>query len=319
MKLRDLVALRNTLLESISLDNLRCETDQLLQKIVSLPNVTSHIDAIYLHKIDEVKTYYKKILDILDQPPTSLLDLKSNIEAEIASRSQTFDKRGYLINGFVATDAADVAFERNERGMLIHSDTMATITGRIDLYSDWRYPGLEIGPGDGSWTKLMVANDPLYIVDIYPEFLASAKSQFTPEFQARVRPYNANQFSETPYNMLPTGQFGFVFAWNVFTFYPHFEMSIYLSEVFKLLRPGGVFLFSYNNCDRPENAGYAEEGWMSWMPNSMLSKLVTDLGFETLGFYDAETNVSWAEIKKPGHKHTIKAHQVMGEIVSITS
>lgn len=314
MKLRDLVALRNTLRESIALESLRQEADLLLQRIISIPNVASSINSEYVDQINSIAGYYRNIASMLDHPPAELLNLERDITAEIIDRTKTFNKRGYLINGLVATNTSDVVGERNERVQPMISETVEMIKSRIELYSDWRYPGLEIGPGDGHWTKFLVANDPLYIIDIYPEFLNSTKSQFTPEYQARLCAYHFDQFDNTPYQKLPLGQFGFVFAWNVFTFYPYVETLVYFKEIFNVMRPGGVFLFSYNNCDRPENASYAEEGWMSWMPRTQMEQLVTHIGFEIIGFYDAESNFSWAEVKKPGAKQTAKSHQVLGEI-----
>ena len=80
------------------------------------------------------------------------------------------------------------------------------------------------------------------------------------------------------------------------------------------MRPGGVFLFSYNDGDTPVGAGMAEGFSQSYMPKSLLIPLCESFGFEIVPFDSEDIHVSWIEIKRPGKLHTIKAHQVLGEI-----
>ena len=73
-------------------------------------------------------------------------------------------------------------------------------------------------------------------------------------------------------------------------------------------------LFTYNNCDIPAAAGYAENYFMSYVPKSMLIPLCESLGFEVVQTQDFEPAVSWIELKKPGTLTTVKASQALGEI-----
>jgi hypothetical protein len=96
----------------------------------------------------------------------------------------------------------------------------------------------------------------------------------------------------------------------------------YLKSVKELLRPGGVFMFSYNNGDMYECAAYAEGMWMSYIPKSMLVPMCESLGFEVLYTHESRgsgTAISWLELKKQGTLETVKAHQVMGEIKYINN
>lgn len=316
MKLYELVRLRNLLDESIALEELRVDTGTLLQRIDSLSSVAAGVAQDYAEPVKQIRNYYANILTMLDSPPKALAELRALIEEQIAILTLGWDKRGYTINGFFATNSTDAVTERNDRIMSIGTDTRKIVTNRIAAYSSWQYPGLEIGPGDGVWTSSLVASDPLYLIDNHKEFLDVTVSRFSEDYQRRLRPYiidrTTNDITE-----LPEGQIGFAFAWNVFNYFPQFELRAYLTQVYELLRPGGVLLFSYNNCDNPTQAGFAEDGWMSWMPKTLLATLVADIGFEVIAFFDPEVNVSWVEVKKPGTLATMKAHQVLGEIKTI--
>jgi SAM-dependent methyltransferase len=173
------------------------------------------------------------------------------------------------------------------------------------------YPALEIGCRDGEWTKFLIASDPLYLTDAHQEFLDSAVKDYPPEYQRRVRSYLVDN---DDYSILPKNQFNFIFSWNNFNYKSLDTLKQTLKQIYTLLRPGGVFMFSYNNGDLPAGAAYAENYFMSYMPKSLVIPMCQMLGFEIVYSEDHEPAFSWIEIRKPGELKTSKAHQVMGEI-----
>lgn len=237
------------------------------------------------------------------------------INQDIQQEAQKFYTDNYSLELQVESEALDNI--RKVRVMTLSDSLKETIINRIQLHTNWHYPALEIGCRDGEWTGYMVAADPLYITDQYRDFLQSTLSCFTPEYQRRLRDYLVR---DTNFGALPQAQFAFVFCWNFLNYRSLDTIKEYLKAVRDLLRPGGVFMFSYNNGDRHEQAGYAEGHWMSYMPKSMLIPMCESLGFEILHSEDTRnegTAVSWIEVKKPGELNTVKAHQVMGEIIRI--
>jgi hypothetical protein len=92
----------------------------------------------------------------------------------------------------------------------------------------------------------------------------------------------------------------------------------YLTEAFKMLRPGGTMMFSYNDGDTPNGAAYAENGAQSYLPKNHLLRICSELGFEIINSESYDNGViNWLEIRKPGTLSTIKAHQALGEIIRI--
>ena len=73
-------------------------------------------------------------------------------------------------------------------------------------------------------------------------------------------------------------------------------------------------MFSYNDGDTPAGAGMAESFAQSYMPKSLLVPLCLSLGFEVIKESIYSSNNHWIEIRRPGQLHTVKAHQVFGEI-----
>ena len=311
MKLEELVRLRNLLNESIALEEVRESTELLLQRISNVTDITANEQ--HIATIKRIRAYYAEILNLLEKPPKDLHDMLDSIAAEIDEITKDYHKRGYLINGFFGSNATDVEGERNLRYVRPTAEVRKFVSARIDMHSSWKYPGLEIGPGDGEWTDSLVASDPLYIIDNHKEFLDNTSNRFNEDYQRRLRPYVID-FRTNDITALPKDQIGFAFAWNVFDFFPEHELRHYLTQVFDLLRPGGTLVFSYNNCDNPTQAGFVEEGWKSWMPRTLLDKILKDLGFIDIKYFEPALNVSIAEVTKPGIKTTVKAHQVLGEI-----
>lgn len=312
-KLTELVKIRE-LLESVYVtDNIVSAVKTLENNLVSvsrdtpLTDVTADVDQV----VNDLSRLYSDLQFNQDRYGLVL----TRIDQQIQLEAQKFYTDNYSLELRVETEAVENI--RKVRVMDLSVETKQAVIDRIQLHTTWRYPALEIGCRDGEWTGHMVAADPLYITDHYREFLESAPAQFPEEYQRRLRTYLTR---DTDLSMLPQSQMAFVFCWNFLNYRSLDTVKEYLKSVRDLLRPGGVFMFSYNNGDRSKQAGYAEGFWMSYLPKSMLVPLCESLSFEVIHTHDISgegTDVSWIEIKKPGELATVKANQVMGEIKRI--
>ena len=261
---------------------------------------------------------YKSDLHNIVQHYARLQDENHKIAEEIA---QLIDK----INAEVKAQAAEKfkATEFNkEFGLLepaypwVQPYLIDLIKVRAHQYNDWRYPGLQLYPQDKSWVDCMVGCDPLYLVSDTLETLEQITATYPELYQARLRLYKFNQWES-----LPQGQVGFALLWDYLEYCTPEAMRHYLSKIAEVLRPGGVLMFSYNNCDLKESMLLAERGTLNYNHRDLVEQIITELGYEVLKFEDAETGndqypwISWAEIKRPGELNTVKAHQVLGKIV----
>jgi SAM-dependent methyltransferase len=314
-----------------------------MKKLTELVRIREHLQLEYnlnpiVKLVNELKSKIFAIGQSTDLPETaeSVLSLDKDLEQlyagldscqdrfdlaigkinrDIQQESQKFYTDNYNLEIQVEAEAIDII--RKVRVMSLSESLKQTIINRLQFHSTWKYPALEIGCRDGEWTQYLVASDPLYITDQYRDFLISAVENFTPEYQQRVRSYHVR---DANFDSLPTGQFGFIFCWNFLNYRSLDTVKEYLKSVKELLRPGGIFMFSYNNGDIHEQAGYAEGFWMSYLPKSMLIPMCESIGLEVVYSNDVRgegTAISWIEVKKPGTLETVKAHQVLGEIKRI--
>lgn len=316
MKPSELVKLRNTL-SSITLSDLKHQIDKLDGELSKIDNIPLHY--AYKEVLDNFIGLINEIESNIETVEFKLPILIENIDQELSETTEYLLTRGYKIGDGYGSTNTDVKTEREDRVMEMHDETRAEIFLKIKKYTDWKFPTLEIGPGDGIWTEHLVAGDPLYIVDVHQEFLDSTLNKFNPVYRNRVRPYliGAHGVSDTDLSMLPTNQFGFIFAWDVFDYFQLNYVEKFLKQCFNLLRPGGVMMFSYNNCEIEQCAMYAETGFKSWMPKTLLVNTCLNYGFEIIETANLEDTIHWIEIKKPGELKTVKAHQVLGKIINL--
>jgi SAM-dependent methyltransferase len=310
MGLYDLVSLKKSLKDNLTVESTINELLKLQERLtnikiqvpVLLPEQIMYIDYLILH--------YDKVIELANKPVIEFDIQLQSIEDQIYKITQQLFAGNYNLE----TQYGSVEFVRNNRRIYINEDVENLIKQRILLYTNWRYPALEIGCRDGEWTQYLVAADPLYIMDRQSEFLESTAKRFTPEYQRRLQQYpliNHNLSS------LPQNQFAFVFSWGYFNYVSLDTIKQYLKQFMSILRPGGVVMFSFNDGDTPAGAGMAENFAQTYMPKSLLKPLSESLGFEIVKEFHNGTNISWIELKKPGELETTKAHQVMGEIKKI--
>lgn len=245
---------------------------------------------------------------------TLLNELLLDIEKEIANKSAIFLQHGYTINGIKALGPTYTAEEdRVYRQRPISHDFAIMLGSRIKKFTDWRFPTVEIGPGDGFWTDNLVGSDPLYLIDIHREYLDKTLSKFLESYSKKLRPYLIGSEAKTSYtdlSCLPNNQIGFIFSWQVFDYLSFSETEQYLTNCVTKLRPGGSMIFSFNNCDHYMAASAAEKGQRSWLNEELLTQILNKLKIENFAIYSSEDNYwHWVEFDKPGKKCSIKTHQ----------
>lgn len=319
MKTSELISLRNNL-QNISFINLTNEVNSLDAAISKNHNLPLFEN--YRSKLDKILNFVSTIEIQLENQQEEITKLINEIEQEIAEQTKPLMQLGYKINGFYGSNLTNWDVERTDRILELSDDERGEIGTVVRSYTSWQYPTLEIGPGDGAWTESLVAGDPLYIIDRHQEFLDSTLSKFNEVYRKRVRPYLTGQHagkSEFDFSMLPKEQFGFIFAWNVVNFWPFTETKHTLTQCWDLLRPGGVMMFSFNNCNVVQCAEAGESGYKSYLTPQLLNSIFDELGFEIIQYRSTSINVHWVEIKKPGVLTTTKRHQTLGKICAVNA
>jgi len=309
MKLYDLITFKKSLEENIDISQVQEAIERLC---LAIDSIKLQSDNLEIHNIDYVNglvDHYKNLIAELE-PPLELKRAKiKEIDNIITEQSHVLYANSYDL------EIHNGGYEnvRDTRRLKMYSNTVDIVKQRIALYTDWRYPSLEIGCRDGEWTQSMVAADPLYIMDQFPEFLETTNNLFPDTYQARLRKYPLNKETHD-LSALPKNQFAFVFSWGYFNYISLDTVTQVLKQMKTLLRPGGVFMFSYNDGDTPNGMGLAENFGQSYLPKSLLIPTCQAQGFEIINEYSFDSNIHWLEVKQPGTLATVKAHQVLGKI-----
>lgn len=307
MALYDLVCFKKSLTAAVNADGALQELNELCRRLYNVKGEITNISDEHLNYLNGLINTYEQLIKQVKEPIDEFSNQLKLIDNEIATLSYKLFANNYELEERIPP------FEhvRDSRRIYVSEELEEIIKQRILVHTSWRYPALEIGCREGDWTQFMIAADPLYIMDRYTEFLDITNSKFPIEYQRRLRKY---PLINHDLSALPQGQMSFAFSWGYFNYISVDTMHQVLKQMRNVLRPGGVFMFSYNDGDTPAGAGMAENFAQSYMPKSLLVPLCLSLGFEVIKESIYSSNTHWIEIRRPGQLHTVKAHQVFGEI-----
>ena len=307
MRLYDLVEFRNKLSESI--DQLQDSTDldnkiALVDSIKDLHGQLGHAELLN-SIIHQYQQQIQQTQSIVDNIKHILSTVDSDIDLTAKELFDTDEYRNYWTEQGLSQD------------VIYPDDVEAVIGAKIASYSNWYYPCMQINPRSVTWINYMVAGDPLYLTGHRLHEVKDMISKYPAEYQRRVRLYET---LDRDFGQLPREQMGFVLCWENFNYLSSEKIDIYLEKVVRLLRPGGVFMFSYNNCDLKQSARTAEERGYSYNSSRLLQAKVINMGYEIIDFVDLKTElpfnnyISWAEIKLPGELSTLKKSRSLAQI-----
>ena len=341
-KLSELVKFRNNvrdIIDSLSLD------DVVSEKLRTIKNLQHKFDQHdYSQYIDQYAEIYQKLLSENDDIINFMYQSLNKIETDIKILGTTLSQ------------------EPNLQFLWSNSEVASIVQSRISSYSSWQYPGLQLNcryppvlsenkiepPADSKikyasatdHINSMVASDPLYLASPKMSELDKIISMYPPAYQNRVRRYTITNFDLSP---LPQSQFGFILCWDYLNYKLFDSIESYLRLIFNLLRPGGVLMFSYNNCDIEHSASLVDNKQACWANFDQMKNLALSVGFEIAATYDLESEytntptwtkldetlpdphrydwettnwTSWMEVRRPGTLNTVKLGQVLGTIQS---
>ena len=204
-----------------------------------------------------------------------------------------------------------------DRKLRLDSDSHTLLTSRLRNLTDWRLPGMILRPGNESFVEELVPLDPLYLVDQHQDLITPAVFKFTPEYQRRLRQYVINERQSGDFlSILPNNQFGLVFAYNYFNYKPIKVLRHYLDSMFARLRPGGVAIFTYNDCDWAHGVALAEKNFMCYTPGREIQAYCNQIGFEILSVNRGQGDIAWMEIRRPGEIESLRGGQSLAKIVA---
>lgn len=312
MSLEKLTLLRSLLISSKEKFD---QTDQIINNKNKHMSISTRINANIAEN--------NKIIDSLFQ---SMIDtnykILDHIDQKIKLVEQEIDR---IPKDNLLPEYHQLLFD-DEREINLQINQLKTIKSAKDLmsrslneYVDWRYPGIQLNCYAGIPCKSIISCDPLYLVDAKKEHIDEVIKDYPKLFQRRIRKY---VIGRKQFNQLPQETFGLAVSWNVLNYFSLANIKIYLESVWPLLRTGGVFAFTYNNCDLLQSAKLSfEYNNMCWATERDIRKIAESIGYVVIKTVDYQMGgstanyLSWAEIKKPGERTSIKKGSTVGELI----
>lgn len=203
------------------------------------------------------------------------------------------------------------------RRHIIDPVTNGILGERLKIKTNWQWPALVIRPFHAWHVDSMVACDPLYFADTDPDLLAATDDWFTPEYQRRLCKYVFKETQPQMFGQLPLSQFGLIYASFFLNFRPIEMITKYLAEVLGLLRPGGYFVFTFNNCDTISGAQLFERFSGSYTPARIVKAEAEKIGYEVVFEFSDAGATSWLELRKPGTLSSIRSGQTLAVIKNL--
>jgi SAM-dependent methyltransferase len=167
-----------------------------------------------------------------------------------------------------------------------------------------------------NFIQTMVGNDPLYLVDESRYLLEPALNHWNDTYKNRLREYHIEETFDQPIlDKLPDSQFGVCLVYNYLNYRPYELIQKYLKEVYEKLRPGGVLIMTFNDCDYHNAMQLVEQNITCYTPGTLVKGYANFLGFEEIFEYRDTSPSVWIELKKPGTITSIRGGQALAKIL----
>ena len=291
---------------------------------------------ILISQYSELENFRSEILNSFDQFETAFNQLKEKVKKQIEEEEKSYfqnsytyyeQNRSWKYNDWFKTPPSD-QLEQREKNIQMHVDrimntripmagqTQELLMNRITRCSGWQNTTMILHPGSGPWIHNMVNNDPIYLVDESYELLKPVLSQFNDVYQNRLRTYTIQEDQDQDILwQLPNNQFGLILAWNYFNHKPFEIIRQYLTELYRKMRPDGMLLMTYNDCDRWEGVKSVEAKTGLYTPGSLIKSFAESLGFEQQFTYHDHGPWTWIELRKPGEWKSLRGGQALARIL----
>jgi len=279
----------------------------------------AHVVTNHAVQIDEYGSAFTEAIDDIarefQHAKTALDNLKFNTKEKIATLETSYYQESQRL--YEQEMCYETPVYIINRKLNISVEDKILLQARLLQYTDWRLPGLMLRPGREKFIEDLVPMDPLYLVDQHKKLLAPALKSFNIKYRRRLRPYVIDDYEHLdPLCQLPSTQFGLIFAYNYLNYKPMKVMKNYLNSMFDKLRPGGVALFTLNDCDYGHGVALTEQGFMCYTPGHAVRSHCIEIGFEILSTHRGQGNVSWMEIRRPGEIESLRGGQSLAKIVA---
>ena len=261
------------------------------------------------------KEVYNQLLNSLEKLDTAKQEfeaakenLVNTIDQELRTREVQILQHDYITYES-NPDRAWTNEEAVDLNNFISKEFDDKINSFVQYHNTWKYPSLDANPVDGRYTRTMVGGDPLYVYCEKEAVANLVRDKFN-EFYAKRRLRIYNHLDKFPQN-----QIGLAVCINLFEYMPLDPIKDIAKKIFNILRPGGVFLLSYNNCEERRSLELLSNNFRCYSTKNLMTNMLYGQGYDITDNGTTDDGVwSWMIVQKPG---VLKTQRLNGPGVAI--
>jgi SAM-dependent methyltransferase len=270
--------------------------------------------------IDEVDEMYYMVERHLLDSEKHLFDADSynkfrdSLQAILESRKQILYLKSKKLSEIM--DPKNLSAEKYRefyKRCEIPNDTVNLLTSKMKQLMGVNVPVLELFPGEGRFTLEFLAGEPLYIADYYKENLDRVGTMFNDFFNHRR--LMKVEIKDFDLSALPAEQIGIVISFNYFMVKEKDFIVNWAKEVFKILRPGGFFIFNFISGNSVDGINMAEFHRLAISDPKELETELMDIGYEVDKIDIQSGYGSTFSIRKPGSLSRMKMSSCLAKII----
>lgn len=164
------------------------------------------------------------------------------------------------------------------------------------------YNSLEIGPGNGVFSKEFRAWRNNYFIDVLVETERKIRKKFNPAHQKYIKFYTTDK---TNCDNIPAESCNFIFSWDTFVFFTQEHITQYLRDMKRVLIDGGFCFIHYADCHYDLDLTHAKRGYWNYNTKTAMIKMIKDQGFEVVEMNQFKPGANYAIFRKPGKQNPV--------------
>ncbi|OUW68593.1 MAG: hypothetical protein CBD62_01605 [Candidatus Pelagibacter sp. TMED202] len=164
------------------------------------------------------------------------------------------------------------------------------------------YNSLEIGPGNGMFSKEFRGWTTNYFLDVLPEIKDKVFRRFNPLHRKHLR---FHLTTKTDCSDIPNGSCNFVFSWDTFVFFSQLHIREYLRDLKRVLIPGGYGFIQYADCHYDYDLAMAKRNYWNYNTKTKMVGMLKATGYEVVETNQFEQGANYVIFKLPGKQNPI--------------
>jgi len=164
------------------------------------------------------------------------------------------------------------------------------------------YNSLEIGPGNGMFSKEFRAWRLNYFLDVNQALENKVRRRFPPAHQKYLRFVITDK---TSCDSVPTGSCNFVFSWDTFVFFTKEHVQQYLEDIHRVLIPGGYCFIQYADCHYDLDLKESKRGYWAYNTKTAMKDIIESTGYKVVEMNQFRPGANYAIFQKPGKQNPV--------------